>query len=492
MPARTMTAPFSIVRRAAALAGAAAVVAWTAGAGCDRAGAPDAAALSDLVADIAAGRAAAVERAKQAAARDWPAAAPTVVRMLGHEHWRVRATACTILAEHPDPTWLAAVFPRAADADWRVRAAALTVLARHGGRGGPPTLRDSPLEDREAWLLEWLDAHDEHTPAALGPDLCELVAGARNVEFGRTLVGRCLWCHAGASPAPFAASDACRRCHGEVHGAWSASAHAQSLTHLDLATIDAATREPVRMDFGEVRGIGCTECHRTAGPLPTAATEGSPRGEACPFAFDVERKAADSCVRCHATTHQEWEAWRGGCQPRRAVFPPGQIDLDHQGDERDCIACHMQREERGGAKALPRHDWAARRNRDLLRSGIDLASVRTRDDAGRTALRLTLTNLAGHAYPTGTRRRAVRLLAGAEGGLQVLIAAFSPLGRGAPLGGAQPALAPGEQREFTVPLPQDASGIAYRLLYVRDVTNPEGYTLEVLSGSNPVGSWFAP
>jgi len=486
-----MNASLPIACRTVTLASLAALVAWVVGAGCDRAAAPESAAVSDLVAEIAAGRAAAVERAKRAAARDWPAAAPTVVRMLGHEHWRVRATACTILAEHPAPAWLPAVFPRACDADWRVRAAAFTVLARHGGQGAPPVLRDTPLEQRETWLLEWLDAHDEHTPAALGPDLCELFAGVRSVEFGRTMVGRCLWCHSGAAPAPFAASEACRRCHAETHGAWSASAHAQSLTHLRLVTIDAATRQPVRMDFGEVRGIGCTECHRTTGPPPAGVTEGSPHGEACPFAFDAETTAADACARCHATTHGQWKAWRAGRQPRRAVFPPGQIDLDHHGDERDCIACHMlpSGEEKKGP---PQHGWSARRNRTLLRSGIDLATIRTRGDAGGRALKLTLTNLAGHAYPTGTRRRAVRLLVGAEGGPETVIATFSPVRMGGPLGDAKPALAPGEQRAFTVPLPEGASGIAYRLLYVRDVTNPESDTLEIVSGSNPVGSWFAP
>ncbi len=481
-----------IACRAVALASLAGLVAWTVGAGCDRAGAPEAAALSDLVADIAAGRAHAVERAKQAATRDWSAAAPTIIGMLGHEHWRVRATACNILAEHPDEKWLPAVFPRAADADWRVRAAAFTVLARHGGHGPPPTLRLTPLEQRETWLLQWLDAYDEHTPAALGPDLCELYAGVDDVEFGRVLVGRCLWCHAGASPAPFAAGETCRRCHPEIHGAWSTSAHAQSLTHLDVVTIDPATRQPERMDFGEVRGVGCTECHRTAGAPPTNVEENSPRGTACPFAFDPDKTAADACARCHAVTYEEWKAWRAGRQPRRAVFPPGQIHLDHRGDERDCVACHMPRAGDNGETGLPRHDWSARRNRRLLRDGIDLATVRTRDDAGREVLRLTLTNLAGHAYPTGTRRRSVRLLAGAEAGPRHLVAAFSPVRTGAPLGDAQPALAPGEQQHVSLPSAAGASVIAYRLLYVRDVTNPESYTVEILSGSKPVGSWFAP
>jgi hypothetical protein len=256
--------------------------------------------LVDLIPEIVAGRTAAVERAREVAARNWPASAPASLAMLAHDDWRIRLAACHILADHLHEKSPEVLVPRASDTDWRVRAAAFGLLARQVPAGEPPALRDTPMEAREKWLLDWLAAHDQDSPAKLAPELCELYADARHVEFGPRLAARCLACHAGASPAPPQAADVCRQCHPETHEAWTGSAHAQSLTHLRLATVNPRTREPEPWNFGEIRGIGCGECHRTAGPPRREVTAGSPRGSECPFAFDASTPAPDTCQRCPA------------------------------------------------------------------------------------------------------------------------------------------------------------------------------------------------
>ena len=499
------------------------------------------AALSDLIADIAAGRPEAVNQAKAVAARDWPAAAPVVSAMLADDDARVRAAACIILADHLDEKGLAAVLPRASDADWRVRLAAFQALSAAQPLAGE-VLRDTPLDEREALLLQWLDAYDakarqeseggsprrepgtEKTaapalrPAApLGPDLCELYADDRHVEFGRPLAARCLACHAGAEPAPFGASETCAGCHAADHAEWAASAHAQSLSHLHLATVNPDTRQPEQMTFGEVRGIGCRECHRVekepaeaAGwhghaPLRDHVAETSAdmvtqnrvtmppvAGEpaACPFRFCADLKAADSCRRCHGSTAAEWQAWLKGPQPRVAVWPPGQIEMDRRGDTRTCVDCHMPPDPAAGDKPGRAHTWSARRDVQRLRDGLSATLAVTRGTAAPT---LSLVNLSGHAYPTGTRRRALRILAGPPGEeAQATMADLSPVRPGRPFEAALPALAPGERRAVPLAVPPGAPAIVCRLLYCRDVSDPQAYVVEIFQAGQDVRPWTGP
>lgn len=449
------------------------------------------AALADLVAEIAAGRPEAVSRAKLVAARDWPAAAPHVFAMLAHDDARVRAAACVILADHlDDANGLAAVFPRASDTDWRVRLAAFQVLSAVVPRAGE-VLRDTPLAEREAILLRWLDACVKST-AASELNLCELYADDRHVEFGRPVADRCLACHAGAQPAPFSANDVCAGCHAAAHGEWAESAHAQSLSHLRLATVNPATRQPEQMTFGEVRGIGCRECHRVekepAAPLPKDATGLA----ACPFRFRIYQKPADSCRPCHASTAEEWRAWLKGPQPRAATWPPGQIEMDRRGDTRTCVDCHMPPDPAGGDKPGRTHTWSARRDVRRLREGIWAALAAGKGDM-QPALGLSLVNLAGHAYPTGTRRRALRILAGPPGdAAQAVVADLSPVRPGRPLAASQPAIAPGEQRAVALPVASGATAIVCRLLYCRDVSDPQALVAEIFKAEQDLRPWAGP
>jgi hypothetical protein len=231
-------------------------------------------------------------------------------------------------------------------------------------------------------------------------------------------------------------------------------------------------------------------------------------------------RPGDSCARCHGSTQAEWQAWLEGPQPRLARWPPGQVEADHRGDTRTCVDCHMRDRQAPGEKAAPAHAWSARRDERRLREGIavdllaglprpagpavpsaaDRPTARTgraMEVLGAGALppapqaSLTLLNLAGHGYPTGTRRRAVRVFVETVDGRPVgeavsgrLVAELSPVRCGRTLSPeAQPALAPGERRELSVLLPAGGAVTAWRLLYCRDVTDPAAYTLQWRGGA---------
>lgn len=456
-----------------------------------------AASLDDCIADVAAGRPGAVARARAAANADWPAGLAAVAAMLDHDNWRVRAAGCELLAARRDGTLLALILPRASDADWRVREAAFGVLAP---APSDRPHRNTPLAERERVLLAWLAARDEAAEPPLLPELCELYASARHVEFGRPLIARCLRCHAGTEPKPPAAQQACAKCHPAVHQQWLASAHAQSLTHLHLTTIDPASRQAKAVDFGELRGIGCHECHppplpaaeragRPSGPSPVSLPADAPRGS-CALKRSRPADTAELCAPCHRHPYRQWRAWRAGDQPRRAIWPPGQLELHFRGDRRGCADCHMPPGRTPtGPGGRRDHGWAARRDHRLLAGGIDVRAEAeavdgAADKPGRSA-RFVLTNLAGHDYPTGTRRRAVRLIVDRGAGAPVVLATLSPDRAGRRPDRFDPPLRPGEQRGLSWAAPPAAgtAPISYRLVYLRDHADPNAYRIEIVSGT---------
>jgi len=436
--------------------------------------------LAEILPDIAKGAPGAVDRARRIARRDWPQARPVVQRMLAADSWRIRAVACEILADRPDPAMLAALIPRCNDVDWRVRAAANEAISHTHPMPAARSLRDMPLDERDRLLLAWLDELPADGPEPLANRLCELYAGARHVEFSRVLAERCLACHAG-SPPRHGPGD-CGNCHGAIDQQWSKSAHADSLTHLSLQTI--VDGEVKRVDFGELRGMDCTACHRIAGgPAP------APQSDRCPYTFAAE-PAERVCGRCHGPTVRQWRTWRSGTQPRRPVWPPGQVDPAGPPDERDCADCHMPPEPQpGGRPPLAAHRWQARRNRSLLADGIALRIGEQSIGPDGGVVRLTLINLSGHDYPTGTRRRAVRLYAGPDNTELTPLVTLRPPGPGAVDTGGEPALAPGEQRHFDLPVRAGTTDIFYMLIYHRDLADPDGYTAEILSGGHRLSPW---
>ena len=212
--------------------------------------------LRDLLPAIARGEAGAVERARGVAEARWDESLPALQEMLRDDRWRLRAAACEIVQVRRDPRLVGVLLGRASDRDWHVRAAACEALGRFRAFRGT-VLRDVPLDGRERALLQWLDAWDARASAPLGDELCELYAEPDHLEVGRPISRRCLSCHAGdsrdAAPADERAApppDTCAACHKRIHAEWSASAHAQRLSHLRLMTIDPRTREVRVMDCG--------------------------------------------------------------------------------------------------------------------------------------------------------------------------------------------------------------------------------------------------
>ena len=430
----------------------------------------------------------AVALAEEAVHRRWPRSRQTLQEMLSHRSWKVRAAACRILADRTPHEFLSVLLPLCSDRDWRVRAAAFDALSQISPFPPAASLRDTPLDRREQMLLEWMDAYDAGSAGALGAELCELYAETSQAEFGVPLVTRCMACHTGSSPSPLSAADACARCHGQIHEQWKNSAHAQSLSHLQLRTVNPASRQVEDFDFGKIRGVSCLECHRRDPSSPPPATLPASRPSRCPHTFDRTAPPAGSCLRCHSTTHRQWETWKKGRQPRRADWPPGQLDLEFRGDTRTCTDCHMPPAPGEDARKLPGHSWNARRDVKLLREGINVQVHRLDAPDGSPVVRLTLTNLSAHRYPTGTRRRALRVYAGPLGTDRLpLIATLSPVRPGAVFSGTSPALKPGEQRTFLVKLTSDVPVVEYRLVYVRNRFVRGGYEVEIVSGTGPLG-----
>ncbi len=126
------------------------------------------------------------------------------------------------------------------------------------------------------------------------------------------------------------------------------------------------------------------------------------------------------------------------------------------------------------------HTWAARRDIQFLRSGIDLSVRPIRRSGDQRVAKVVLTNLAGHAYPTATRRRALRLeMDFGSAQTHRTLATFVPnrLANNDPT--VEPALAPGAQRSFSIAIDPNASQLNARLIYVRNRFEPDGYQVEI-------------
>ncbi len=362
-----------------------------------------------------------------------------------------RATAC----EEAPRGYLIA---HTSDTDWRVRAAAYEALSKIAPIDNVP-LRDTPIDEREAVMLAWLDRH----ASVLAADLCEVYAQADDLRFGRTLVQRCMPCHAGPEPATAISDSRCAECHPMIHSQFAGNAHANSLSHLKLITIDPTTRQPQAFDFKDRKGLSCAACHQPEDGAESAITDGqNDNGCIAPF-------STYPCATCHTQAQTQWEAWRNTPRLQRTHWPPGSIE-QATGEPASCVDCHMPDSD---------HLLAARRDTSLLLCGIRLAV--SRDAHGRALL--TLQNMAGHAYPTGTTRRALHLYAQTDDGSETLIAVLAdaspetPDSPDAPT--TQPAMEPNEQRRFA--LPGRPTRVSARVVYLRNRFQPDSYSVQVTS-----------
>jgi hypothetical protein len=356
---------------------------------------------------------------------------------------------------------LAYLIAHTSDNDWRVRAAAYAELARHAPLENVP-LRDTPIDERETIILDWLDRNEP----GYASDMCEWYTRLEHLRFGGPLVQRCMTCHVGVEPTPKLIDTNCIACHETIHQQWSGTAHANSLSHLPLVTIDPATRQQKPFDFGKRKGMSCVACHEPVEPAGSTPDASGP-DDGCLALFDTV-----SCGTCHSQTQTQWRAWLDSPRFRKASWPPGSLELVDEASRR-CADCHMP----GGE-----HLWGARRDVALLRSGIVL-DVSQGEDGGAV---VTLRNLAGHNYPSGRTRRALQLYVQIDDEPEQLIATFAdelPSTATDP-SVTGPTLAPGETR--SVALPGRPVRVQARLIYARNRYVPGTYTVEIVSADHDI------
>ncbi|MFB3892050.1 MAG: multiheme c-type cytochrome [Phycisphaerae bacterium] len=475
--------------------------------------------LPESIAAIEDAREDAITSACEAARNDWDRSLPSLMALFASGRWQGRAAACRMAAS-ASAQHAAGVAGHlvacASDSDWRVRLAAFDALARLHPLRGPVPLMNTPLDEREELLLAWIDDYDSAAGASLRRDLCGIYALAPHAEFGRPLTGRCLTCHAGTPPRDFSANASCMNCHADVHGDWTASAHAQSLSHLRLATIDSRTRKPAQVDFGPVHGISCGQCHALKPEWREASTAASPTSQSrpagpvpdvCPATMPGHARAdaSQSCLACHGQTWAQWQAWRSAPHPRRLDWPPGQIDPAATDDSRGCVDCHMPSLPRpGGRRPFKAHLWQERRDPHFLAQALDMTLEVGPIMDGRRSVTVILTNLAGHACPAGTVRRAIVLTAGEDDKAPVPLAVLGGPRDGTPdvlhqLGGSSPAGSPspawppnqppltaGESRRLTLSVGAATARLVCRAVYLRNITDGGAYSVEFIVASWPL------
>jgi hypothetical protein len=404
-----------------------------------------------------------------------------VADMLRSVRPAVRAAACGWIGKNPHRDLAPLVVPRLSDADWRVRAAAFDAVRHIAGRApNAPTadapLRDTPVDQREPIIFAWLDswrsgATTGSTPPL--PDHCELYAPAgQHWLSGLALARSCTSCHAPPG-APLAEQFAsCAACHRETHDEWARSSHARSMTHLNLARVNERTKQVERFVPDQHEGLVCTSCHVQS---KSEATPMPPGTEKLSIPHRFERGAAAvSCARCHPETHAEWDTWRRDPRPSASRWLPGEVTWDESPDQRTCVSCHMQKRTTTAGGLV--HAFASRRDPPFMRGGL---SVHIEPPSAERGPQLVLTNLAGHRYPSGTIRRALRVdvrydteTDGTKRLLTRLTDSTVPTTQP-----SQPALKPAEQRRLQLPVIDGVSRVTCNVTYERNQFEPGSYEL---------------
>jgi len=430
--------------------------------------------LDEAMARLRSGDEGGAYRVVEYAQRDWPTVRARLGDWLTDEDWRVRCVAGQVLGGRTEGQAVPSLLALAHDCDWRVRAAAFDGLSGRLRTAGPVPHQNTPIDQRQQWILQWTREYDGSEGTDLSAQWCEILCNGRFCEVGQPMVGKCLSCHAGKDPVPQETYCSCARCHAQVHKGWAGSAHANSLTHLKLTTVESPSRQARLVEFGAIKGIGCAECHGRARANAVAAPASSTA--VCEAGYVRSAFADDSCARCHAQTQAQWKQWTQQPHPVKRRWPPGQIDLLATDDHRTCVDCHMpaQTEADAPASYMPTadHSWSARRSREVLAGGVVAAVVGQQRASAVSTIRLT--NFSGHAYPTGSSRRALAIVTADEGRRRLLLSPET-VGWSDPL--LAPAMKPGEVRTLDIPMPGPETQLWLR--YLRNWPDPNAYVLDM-------------
>ena len=402
----------------------------------------------------------------------------------------VRTSACELIGRSGDARWLPALMVRLTDRQDAVRWSALSAIEALGVLPHSHATRSTRHTPDSA--LRQLVQQLGHGSLS-GLTTCEIWAGAGDVHFPPILAETCLDCHAGVRRETVVRSQECQGCHPSVYDEWVRSAHAMSLSHVHIPQPATNPSETAFMSFGDLRGIACVECHATDGDRRV-----SPGAGQCAYVF-IKTDADPGCAQCHAQTYAEWLRWRSGPQPRRLEWPPGEFRAD-QHDARGCVDCHMPRLPTTTDKPRFEHRWSARRNPRLLREAVHLTVSVAPPTQDPPRQRLIVTNLSGHAFPTGTCRREVSLYVGrtpdrtgatrpssggqgdpVQGAEAVLLRRWAAARPGLGPADMSTQLGPGERQEISLPAGSETEN--YRLNYVRDRWNLSLFSTTIVEGS---------
>ena len=234
-------------------------------------------------------------------------------------------------------------------------------------------------------------------------------------------------------PSPRASG--CAGCHRDIYDEWRSSLHGQAMSdpffvaeydeekrifaclrcHAPLRAqqptivsglariAPARPRERPNPDYDRElhdEGVTCLVCHQRGdalvGPLPY---DGAPSLHA--VTVDPDFGANALCARCHAA-----EAFPFS-DVRRPVLPTLHEHDDYRrgGGTSRCVECHFSRVDRPIAQGGPtrqgrRHTLLGARDRAFLRDHLTAGARCDVSAAGSTCV-VSLTNRAGHRYPTG-------------------------------------------------------------------------------------------
>ncbi len=222
----------------------------------------------------------------------------------------------------------------------------------------------------------------------------------------------------------------CHACHPDIHDAWSSSPHAgpPSVVLLDAAasdplclgchlpllpqhdvvpTLQVAGADPApaapnpTWDGGlTLEGVTCAACHVREGRVAVSTEDAARREGPHPVALAAGLDGAKACAACHQATwpgadlplYDTWGEWE-----RSPWAAAGATCLDCHGDGTG----HLRAPDPARAFSLlvrPSHRRLVRGPDEVLRVAIDLQNTG-----------------AGHAMPTGTPFRGLRLHARLEG-----------------------------------------------------------------------------
>jgi hypothetical protein len=191
-------------------------------------------------------------------------------------------------------------------------------------------------------------------------------------------------------------SSGCGSCHAKEEAEWRTSMHRAAFTSADFQSswavepmpFCAECHAPQRRELGtegEVRGVGCTECHE------------APHGhDVLAHGVAHAKVVTKSCTPCHDFPVPNSRAFLQGTEREHAASSFANVP---------CIECHMSLRDGKGRN----HAFFSSRNRDLIAQSLAFG---TPQSEAMSIVITVATRGVGHRFPTGDifRRLSITLV----------------------------------------------------------------------------------